>query len=201
MNDPKTIFEPLAGYALDAVAKMRGRPFTPHSLTKLQNIKVCRDLSRAKTIVEVGSFKGVTTRRLSYVFDTVVSIEIVPSLYEEAKARCADRANVEVLLGDGSEMLPMVMEKASSALLYLDGHYSGGQTGQSDEPEPVLKELDLIAAHLDHVNAVVIDDYRLFGVEPGWPRKSEVVRKLEAVFPEPAWRLDVQYDQFLVWRR
>ncbi|MGD9669400.1 MAG: hypothetical protein AB7U75_10130 [Hyphomicrobiaceae bacterium] len=158
-------------------------------------------MARAKTAIEVGSFKGVTTRRLSYLFDKVISIELDPTLHAEAKTRCADRPNVEILLGDGSVLLPQIIVHAYDALLYFDGHFSGGQTGRGDVPEPVLKEVDLLKDHLHNVSAVVVDDFRLFGLEPGWPRKSEVLRKLEGIFPEPAWSILVQYDQFLVARR
>jgi hypothetical protein len=149
----------------------------------------------------VGSFKGVTTRRLSYLFDNVISIEIDPNLHAEATKRCADRPNVEIMLGDGSVLLPQVIARTSNALLFLDGHFSGGQTGHGDEPEPVLREVDLLKSHLHNVSAVVVDDFRLFGVEPGWPRKSEVLRKLEDTFPEQSWSIHIQYDQFLIARR
>ena len=49
MNEPKFFIEPMAGYALDLLAKIRNKPFVPHSLTKLHNLKLCRDMSGAKT--------------------------------------------------------------------------------------------------------------------------------------------------------
>ena len=201
MNDPKTILEPIAGYALDVLSKLRGRPFVPHSLTKLQNLKVCRDLTKATTAIEVGSFKGVTTRRLSYLFKHVVSIEIDETLYRQAKMRCANRKNVEILLGDGTQLLPKVISNAKNALLFLDGHFSGGETGQGDEPEPILKEVDLILPSIENLAAIVIDDFRLFGIESGWPKKSEVLQKLESTFPQQTWSIAIQFDQFLITRR
>ena len=201
MNDPKSILEPIGGYLLDAVAKLRNRPFVPHSLTKLHNIKFCRDLSGARTAIEVGSYKGITTRRLSYLFDQVISVEIDEKLHEMAKLRCARRRNVELILGDGAVVLPQIARRFEKALIFLDGHFSGGETGKGYEPEPVLRELDYVAAHLVNVAAVVIDDFRLFGVDPGWPRKHEVFEKLEAVFPGDVWTITVLNDQFLVIRR
>jgi hypothetical protein len=201
MNDPKSILEPLAGYVLDMGAKLMQRPFVPHSLVKLQNIRVCRDLSDARMAIEIGSFKGVTTRRLSYLFDEVISVEIDENLFEEAKRRCTGRNNVELIRGDGAIVLPDLGPRLDRALLFLDGHFSGGETGQGDEPEPVLKELDLLAGHLDRLAAVVIDDFRLFGVEPGWPSKNAVLRKVEDTFPRPEWAITVQYDQVLAYRK
>ncbi|RUV70439.1 MAG: class I SAM-dependent methyltransferase [Mesorhizobium sp.] len=201
MNDPKTILEPIAGYVFDLVAKLRNRQFVPHSLTKLHNLKTCRDMTGATTAVEIGSYKGVTTKRLSYLFEKVVSVEIDEALYRQAARRCAARKNVELLLGDGSKLLPEIATRVDRALIFLDGHFSGGETGQGDEPEPVLKELDLIAPFISNFVAIVVDDFRLFGVEPGWPRKSEVIQKLETLLPETQWRLSVLNDQFLVVRK
>ena len=201
MNDPRTFVEPLAGYALDVLAKLRNRPFIPHSLTKLHNLRYCRDAARATTAVEIGSFKGITTRRLSRLFEKVVSVEIMPDLYRQAVANCAGRSNVELILGDGVQLLPEIAMRVDRAVLFLDGHFSGGETGQGDEPEPVLKELDLISASLGNFCGVVVDDFRLFGVEPGWPGKFEVMAKLEHRLPVPQWIHYVMNDQFLTIRK
>ncbi len=201
MNEPKTFLEPLAGYLLDVVAKLRNRPFVPHSLTKLHNFKTCRDLTGAHTAIEIGSYKGVTARRLSRLFKSVVTVEIDPALHEIAKKNCADRPNVRLLLGDGAILLPQIAGEVSNALLFLDGHFSGGATGMGDEPEPVLKELDLLQGHIENFVAIVVDDFRLFGVEQGWPSKSEVMAKLESVLPQTRWNHFVMNDQFVVVRR
>ncbi|RWO01693.1 rRNA adenine N-6-methyltransferase family protein [Mesorhizobium sp.] len=201
MNDPKSILEPIGGYVLDVVAKLRNRPFVPHSLMKLHNITTCRNMTGATTVVEIGSYKGVTTKRLSYLFEKVISVEIDEALYRQASKRCARRKNVELLFGDGAKLLPEIASRVNTALIFLDGHFSGGITGQGDEPEPVLKELDLIQANLDQFCAVVVDDFRLFGVEAGWPRKAEVMQKLEDVLPAPAWIHAVLNDQFVAVRK
>lgn len=200
MNEPKFFIEPMAGYALDVLAKIRNKPFVPHSLTKLHNLKLCRDMSGANTVVEIGTFKGVMAKRLSRLFDRVITVEIVPELYEISKKRCASRKNIELLLGDGSELLPKISADVTNAVLFLDGHFSGGDTGQGDEPEPVLKELDLVEAHLENFNAVVVDDFRLFGVDKGWPKKSEVLEKLETVLPASEWDHYIINDQFVTVR-
>jgi predicted O-methyltransferase YrrM len=201
MNDPKTFAEPLAGYLLDLWSRIRNRPFTPHSLTKLHNLRTARILSGAKTVIEIGTYKGVTTKRLSRLFDKVVTVEIDAKLFEEAKRRCARCNNITFHLGDGSKLLPEILGRENDMLVFLDGHFSGAGTGQGDEPEPALAELDLIAAHLERVRAIVIDDFRLFGVEPGWPRKSEVLAKLESVFPQKIWDIVVLNDELAVFRR
>lgn len=200
MNDPKTILEPIAGYVLDTIAKLRNKPYVPHSLTKLHNLAACRRLTGAKEVIEIGSYKGVTARRLSYLFDRVITIEIDQKLHEAARKRCAGRANVDLILGDGAKILPEVASRVSGAVIFLDGHFSGGETGHGDEPEPVLKELDIISSHLDNFVGVVVDDFRLFGVEKGWPMKHEVMQKLENLLKPPAWSIAIVNDQFVAYR-
>lgn len=201
MNTPKTILEPIAGYLLDTLAKVKQSPFVPHSYTKLQNINVARKISKATTVIEIGSYKGVTTRRFSYLFDEVKSVEIDEALHLQAKEHCNGRTNVEMILGDGSVVLKELAPVVSNALLFLDGHFSGGDTGMGEEEEPVLKELDIISEYLHNFSAFVIDDFREFGTQKGWPSKYEVLEKLESIFPSETWKIHVQYDQVLVIRQ
>lgn len=201
MNEPNRTFAPLAGLALDAWAGLKNEPFVPHSLTKLRNILYCRKATGADTVIEIGTYKGVTARRLSRHFKRVISVEIVPALHDIAKRTCAGHDNIELLLGDGKDLLDVVSSQVKNAVLFLDGHYSGGQTGFGEEPEPVLSELDVIRDRLGNYAAIIVDDFRLFGVERGWPRKSEVLQKLEAYLPYPEWQHTVLNDQFITTRR
>lgn len=201
MNDPKSIVEPIAGYVLDSIAKLRGDVFVPHSLTKLQTLVRLRKVTGATTVIEVGSFKGVTTRRLSRFYDHVLSIELDPGLCEQARRRCSSRRNVTIYEGDGKVLLPQLAATVRDCVLFLDGHFSGEGTGHGDEPEPVLAELEAVRQYIDHFVGLVVDDFRLFGVERGWPRKSEVMAALEQVLPAPQWTHSVLNDQFVVARK
>jgi hypothetical protein len=201
MNDPKTILEPIGGYLLDLAAKLRNDIFVPHSLTKLHNIARVRWHTGATSVIEVGSFKGVTTRRLSRIFDCVHSIEIDPTLFEHARRRCADCKNITFHLGDGKVVLTKVAADVQKCIIFLDGHFSGEGTGHGDEPEPVLAELDIISRYLPNFLGIVVDDFHEFGVAEGWPRKSEVMAKLECSLPEPEWMHAVMNDQFISMRR
>lgn len=188
------------GYLLDSLAKLRQVPFVPHSYTKLQNINYARKASGAKTVIEIGSYKGVTTKRFSRLFESVISVEIDEDLHNIASERCKKRSNVKMILGDGSIVLREIAPTVSNALLFLDGHFSGGVTGMGEEEEPVLKELDIIADYLHNFSAFVIDDFREFGTQTGWPTKHEVLEKLHHIFPVNSWKIHVQYDQILVIR-
>ena len=199
MNDAMTFFEPLAGLMLDELAKFRNLPFVPHSLTKLRNIQTCRKLTGATSVVEIGTYKGVTTRRLSWIFDQVITVEIDATLYTQAVERLKRRTNVRLIHDDGVSALPAIAKEVRKAVLFLDGHFSGGDTGLGDEPEPILKELDVIQSNLSSFVAIVIDDFRLFGVDKGWPMKSEVMAKLETSLTDD-WQIMVMNDQFVAVR-
>jgi Ribosomal RNA adenine dimethylase len=201
MNDSKNILEPIGGYLLDLGAKLRNDIFVPHSLTKLHNLARVRSRTGATTVIEVGSYKGVTTFRLSHIFSVVHSIEIDENLFAQAQQRCAGRKNVMLHHGDGKQVLRDLAPNVMRCVIFFDGHFSGGDTGQGDEPEPVLAELDLIGDNLANFVGVVIDDFREFGTAPGWPKKSEVLAKLERVMPEADWLHTVMHDQFVSVRR
>jgi len=200
LNEPKTFIEPILGYALDLIAKIRNRPFVPHSLTKLHNLKYCRDVTKAKTVIEIGTFKGITARRLSYIFDHVITVEIDTVLHEVSKKRCSKRKNITLILGDGKEVLADLAPSVNRAVLFLDGHFSGGQTGRGEEVEPVLEEIDVISDYIENFCAVLVDDFRLFGVEEDWPAKSVVLAKLEKVLPSPMWMHYIMNDQYICVR-
>lgn len=199
MNDAKTFLEPLAGLVLDEVAKFRNLPFVPHSLTKLRNLQTCKKLTGATSVVEIGTYKGVTTRRLSRIFDQVVTVEIDAALHAQAVERLKRNTKVRLIHDDGVKALPAIAKEVRKAVLFLDGHFSGGISGSGDEPEPILKELDAIQPYLASFVAIVIDDFRLFGVDKGWPRKSEVMAKLETCLSAD-WHIMVMNDQFVAVR-
>lgn len=51
----------------------------------------------------------------------------------------------------------------SSITFWLDGHYSGYDTAQGDENNPILKELEQIKKHHIKNHTILIDDIRLCG--------------------------------------
>ena len=97
-------------------------------------------------------------------------------------------------------LLPQVAAAEKNAVLFLDGHFSGGETRSGDEPEPALNVLDLILQYLDSFRAVVVDDFSLFGLEDGWPAKSVVLAKLERVLLSPFWMHYILNDQYVCIR-
>ena len=90
----------------------------------------------------------------------------------------------------------MNQQNVSKALIFLDGHFSGGTTGQGALPEPAIDELKILAESKNKIEAIIIDDFRCFGQEPGFPEKSELLKAAETYFGE--YKISVYFDQLIL---
>lgn len=203
MNRPNQVFAALVGHLSDIARLARGIPINPHSRLKFHVLKSLARRTGARTFVETGTYFGVTAARCARVYARVVTIELDPALASQATAYLRRRKNVQVLQGDAAKLLGGVLETTPPAdvVVFLDGHYSGGATALGELPEPALVELEVLAAFRDRLQAIVIDDFRLFGVEPGFPGKSELLAAAEGHFPATEFELSVSLDQLILERR
>jgi hypothetical protein len=193
----------LGGYLIDRMRLASGSPINLHGYMKYV---VLRELGRrtgARCLIETGTFLGVTSARCARVFDRVFTIELDPQLADRAKANLRRYPNVRVFQGDAAEWLPKILSRddAVEAVVFLDGHHSGGDTARGAVPEPAIIELEGMAPFRDRVCGIVVDDFRLFGVEPGFPSKSALVSTAERLFTSPRFELKAHADQFIVERR
>lgn len=203
MNRPNRTLAAFGGYLADLARLARGVPINPHSLLKFRVLKGLARRTGARTFVETGTFLGVTAARCARIFDRVVTIELDPGLATQAAAYLRRHPNVEVIQGDAAKLLSGVLATCSEGgvVVFLDGHFSGGETALGDSPEPAILELEVLATFRDRLLAVVVDDFRLFGVEPGFPAKAELVGVAERNFPAAEFELAVSLDQLVLERR
>jgi hypothetical protein len=131
----------------------------------------------------------------------VFTIEIDQALADAARAFLASRSNVEVICGDAVTELPRLFacHEVGSAIVFLDGHFSGVGTGCGEMPEPAIEELRALRVHSSAIGAIVVDDFRSFGQEPNFPKKSELIRFAEEGFPD--FVISIQNDQLSLVRR
>jgi hypothetical protein len=141
-----------------------------------------RDALSATTFIETGTFRGATAEWASHHFAQVHSIERAESLYSSVRDRLGGIANLTLHLGDTREILPgLIGALDAPALLWLDAHWSGGETSGADDECPLLDELE-IADQSSTELAVLVDDARYFLAAPpaphrlgDWPDLAEVV--------------------------
>lgn len=137
-------------------------------LDKLQS-----DYKEYKCFVETGTWVGNTIFNLEPYFDKLHTIEFSEKYYNNTKSRYHGN-KINFILGDSSiefkTLLPTLNEKC---IFFLDGHWSGGDTGRSSKDSPLVEEMELINDLFTNEAIIIIDDVRLFGMkeilnEPNW---------------------------------
>jgi hypothetical protein len=198
MNKQNSYLQALVGHFMD-IYKIANFTFTnPHSYTKFRQIDSYRKKTGSNVFIETGTYLGVTTARCSRIFEKIYTIELDPQLAEKASSFLASKNNVKVIEGDAVEELKKLpFDKLNNILVFLDGHYSGGITACGDLPEPALEEIRILATQKNKINCVIIDDFRCFGREIGFPSKSALIECIEKNFPE--YVINVHLDQIIFY--
>jgi hypothetical protein len=201
MNKQGASLSAAAGHIVDLYRLFRFEPTNPHSYSKFRQIKALAQRSGARTLIETGTYVGNTAMRCSTVFERVITIELDADLYRQASRYLSRRKNVECLEGDALSLLPQVLARADTdnVLVFLDGHFSGPGTAHGDVPEPACEEIEVLARYRDKITAFIVDDFRCFGKDAGWPRRFELLRAVENSFGE-GFEYTIHMDQVLVWR-
>ena len=201
MNRQGTDLKAVAGHIVDFFRLATFTFQNPHSLTKVRQIKSVGRMTGARCMIESGTYLGNTARRCAGAFDKVITIEIDQALASAADIHLAKSPNVEVINGDAMEVLPSVLARpeVQDVLVYLDGHFSGGDTGIGTQIEPACDIIFLLATCNYKLRSIIVDDFREFG-QPGWPRKSELIRALEDAFDD-TFEITVHLDQVIACRR
>jgi hypothetical protein len=135
----------------------------------------------ARTLVETGTNVGNSAALAARLFERVVTIERDRTLHTTAQERHPDLPNVEWVLGDSRDVLPL-LDLSEPTVFWLDGHWSAGDTAGEGDECPLLDELATIGPQ----HAILIDDARLFiqppppPHDPGqWPTLDQVMDALK----------------------
>jgi hypothetical protein len=200
MNKPNKRWQAIGGYCVDLWRTARGEFENPHSYLKFLRIDKLRRKLDADAFIETGTYLGVTAYRASYRFSSVYTVELGEELAARARIFLSRRRNVRVIQGDALSVIPQIFngECFEHAIVFLDAHYSGPGTASGTHPEPALEELNLLRDYQARIGAIVIDDFRSFGEEPGFPKKSELLAAAESAFPD--FQLTVAFDQQVLSR-
>lgn len=94
---------------------------------------------KVKTVIETGTYKGITTKYLSSVSANVISIEIGPKRLQQAQTNNKGKNNIQFYLGNSPEILKQILPIKEKCLFFLDAHWNNYN--------PLLDELKVIAEH------------------------------------------------------
>ena len=139
---------------------------------------------KTRQYIETGTYVGDGIRRVIGHYERIHSIELAEKYALETAAKFINNPEVTVYHGNSKEVLPVLLSTIQEPVtIFLDGHYSGGETAIGDElvegfsSAPLLAELEIIMAR-PWDDIVIIDDTRMFGKRgrlnagannPKWP--------------------------------
>lgn len=113
--------------------------------------------------IETGTFLGDTTSK-ALIFPQVMSIELDSLLFQQAQQRFKNNTNIHLYEGDTVKLLPRILTKVKKEkpVIFLDAHYSLGNTAKGDCNTPILGELHIIKKSGITNAILIIDDIRMF---------------------------------------
>lgn len=161
-------------------------------LIKRKTILSYKEKYNIKTLIETGTYLGEMVYAQKDFFDKIISIEISKELFQSAKKRFKRFKNIEFINGDSGEILKKIVQYFNTpCLFWLDGHYSGGNTGKGEKDTPIIDELEaILSTEIKHT--VLIDDARCFKNEtcqdyPSIEKLKKLIKKIR-----PDYHLEIK---------
>ena len=149
-----------------------------------------------KYFIESGSYTGNGIQMAIDVgFEKIYSIELQESYYENCCLRFTFYPFVELLRGDSSYLIASILKEIDEpATFWLDGHYSGDDTGKGISNTPLLAELDQIKQHHIKTHTILIDDIRQFGsIEMDFITLDTIIEKIRDINSEYSFSFENGY--------
>jgi hypothetical protein len=127
------------------------------------------------TFVETGTYLGDTVYAMRRVCKKISSIELSKELAKKARLRFSRYANIQILEGDSTVILPQILKSIDTpCLFWLDAHFSEGVTVVGSSPTPILEEVKAIIEHPVKGHVILVDDARSFVGKSGYPTLEQL---------------------------
>lgn len=118
---------------------------------------------KTRIYIETGTYLGFGIRDVMEHYDIIHSIELSQKWYDYNVEQFKQFPHIQLHLGDTKNVLPTLLQDIHEPVtIYLDAHYSGGETAFGEEECPLLYELDFLSKR-PYNDIIIIDDCRLLG--------------------------------------
>lgn len=113
--------------------------------------------------IETGTYLGNGIKDVLNNYQYIHSIELSDKWYNYNVEQFKEHNNVKMYFGDSKKILPELLHSITEPItIYLDAHYSGGETAFGEEEVPLLYELEILKKR-EYDDIIIIDDTRLLG--------------------------------------
>lgn len=184
------------------LSEWRDRGFAPPAPHRVKLEAIKRHYIPGSIWIETGTYLAETTSEMALLAPRVFTIEPKRDFVHSARERLSGHPHVTVLEGLSENVLPQLLAhcESESVTMWLDGHWSSGNTFSGPLPTPIVQELEAIAAQSSRFKelSVAVDDLRCFyQKELGFPGVNYLCEWAEAL--DLAWI--IEHDIFFAKSR